>query len=150
MKASYHHSQAGIVIVVTVGLAALAIIVAVSFHAMPMPALVVAGVLLACLLIFGSLAVDVDEEAVSLRFGFGLVRRRFRVAEIRGVKEVRNSWINGWGIHRMERGWLFNVSGLDAVEIELANGDAHRIGTDEPRELAAAIRQAAGLTGRAQ
>jgi hypothetical protein len=150
MNASYHHSQSGNMIIVTVGLTALAIIVAALFSGMYMPLLLLGGGLLVCLAIFGSLTVDVDAETVALRFGFGVVRRRFKVAEIRGVKEVRNSWINGWGIHRVERGWLFNVSGLDAVEIELVNGDAHRIGTDEPRELAAAIRLAAGLTRRAE
>jgi hypothetical protein len=32
------------------------------------------------------------------------------------------------------------VSGLDAVELELKSGDIRRIGTDDPRGLAAALR----------
>jgi hypothetical protein len=35
---------------------------------------------------------------------------------------------------------LFNVSGLDAVEVELVDGKRIRIGTDEPQALVAAIR----------
>ena len=37
-------------------------------------------------------------------------------------------------------GWLFNVSGLQAVEIFLRSGKKYRIGTDEPERLVEAIR----------
>jgi len=37
-------------------------------------------------------------------------------------------------------GWrLYSVSGLDAVELHLKNGDIRRIGTDDPKGLAAAL-----------
>lgn len=75
------------------------------------------------------------------------VRRSFELAEIKTVRTVRNRWIHGWGIHWIWRGWLYNVSRFDAVEIDLASGSSHRIGTDEPQELAEAIRKAAGTAG---
>ena len=145
MDPQYRHSQAGIAIVIPVGLAAAAIILSVYLRTMPAPALVFAGVFLVCLRLFGSLTVDVGGGRVVARFGSGLVRHEFKLGEIRTVRVVRNRWYNGWGIHRLPRGWLYNVSGLDAVELELGNGEAHRIGTDEPERLAAAIREAAGL-----
>ena len=37
-------------------------------------------------------------------------------------------------------GWLFNVSGVQAVEICLRSGRKYRMGTDEPERLADAIR----------
>ena len=37
---------------------------------------------------------------------------------------------------------MFNVSGFEAVELTLASGRAFRIGTDQPKELTAAIRLA--------
>ena len=40
----------------------------------------------------------------------------------------------------MPDGWLFKVSGLHAVEINLRSGTKYRIGTDEPKRLTAAIR----------
>lgn len=141
----YKHTQTGFFILVSIGLAALAIIVAVYMHAAPRAALIVAGVLLVLLRTFGSLTVEVDAEHVSVRFGFGLVRRRFKLSDIRRAAVVRNRWFYGWGVRLLEHGWLYNVSGLDAVEIELANGEIDRIGTDEPQELAAAIHRAAGL-----
>jgi len=53
---------------------------------------------------------------------------------------VRNAWWNGFGI-RMRRGFrLYNVSGLDAVELRLKSGDIRRIGTDDAQGLAAALK----------
>ena len=38
--------------------------------------------------------------------------------------------------------WLYNVSGLDAVEIVRISGKKFRVGTDEPRALVAALKAA--------
>lgn len=54
---------------------------------------------------------------------------------------MKNPWYYGWGIRLPPHGWLFNVSGLDAVEIELAFGRTFRVGTDRPGELAEAIQK---------
>jgi hypothetical protein len=52
---------------------------------------------------------------------------------------VRNHWWNGFGI-RMRPGFrLYNVAGLDAVELRLKSGDVRRIGTDDPQGLSAAL-----------
>ena len=37
------------------------------------------------------------------------------------------------------RMWIYNVAGLDAVEIKLRNGKTYRVGTDEPKKLEQAI-----------
>ncbi|MBS1223341.1 MAG: hypothetical protein H6R24_19, partial [Proteobacteria bacterium] len=59
------------------------------------------------------------------------------------VRPVRNSWLYGWGIHRTPHGWLYNVSGWEAVEITLASGKRLRLGTDEPGQLTQVLRAAA-------
>jgi hypothetical protein len=51
------------------------------------------------------------------------------------ITPARNSWPYGWGIHRTPHGWLYNVSGWEAVEVALASGKRLRLGTDEPRRL---------------
>jgi hypothetical protein len=102
---------------------------------------------LACMVLFGTLTVEVDPDRVSVAFGPGWIRRRFAVADIRGARAVRNRWYYGWGIRLTPEGWLFNVSGLDAVELDLADGRKFRIGTDEPRELLAAIERATAARG---
>jgi hypothetical protein len=48
----------------------------------------------------------------------------------------------GWGIRWIPGGWLWNVSGLDGVELVLVNNRRFRVGTDEPEQLAAAIQGA--------
>jgi len=68
---------------------------------------------------------------------------RIPLEDIRSVGIVRNHWWNGFGI-RMAPGFrLYNVSGLDAVELHLESGEIRRIGTDDPQGLAAAIEQSA-------
>ena len=62
--------------------------------------------------------------------------------EITSARAVTTHWIYGWGVRWIPRGWLWNVSGLDGVELALVSGRRFRIGTDEPEQLAAAIQGA--------
>jgi hypothetical protein len=45
-----------------------------------------------------------------------------RLAEIVGCEPIRIRWWYGWGIHLTPYGWLYNVSGFDAVAITLRDG----------------------------
>ena len=58
---------------------------------------------------------------------------------VRGVRQVRNKWWYGWGIRKIPKGWMYNVWGLDAVELEMESGKVFRIGTDEPDQLLGAL-----------
>jgi len=135
----YRHTQIAKVILATLGLifvAEVLITVASRFHPALLVVLAVIGLVA---LLFGSLTVSVTTEDVALRFGPGPIGKRFRVADIRGTRVVRNRWFYGWGIRWTPYGWLYNVSGLSAVEITLESGRRYRIGTDEPERLAQAI-----------
>lgn len=48
----------------------------------------------------------------------------------------------GFGIHAYGTGWIYNVSGLLGVEIELKGGSFIRLGTDQPNYLIQAIEDA--------
>lgn len=93
---------------------------------------------------FTTLKVTIDENFLRIKFGYGIFRKKFPLNEIISAKSVKNHWYHGWGI----RLWLwpkmviFNVSGLDAVEIRMKNGKIYRIGTDEPQQLESAILEA--------
>ncbi len=88
---------------------------------------------------FSKLAVTVADGRVTATFGLGKPHRAIPLSDVVGVHQVRNSWIQGWGIRKITNGWMYNVWGLDAVELELAAGHIFRIGTDEPDKLSTAI-----------
>lgn len=90
-------------------------------------------------LIFSSLTIEIDADALNWRFGLGVWTKRIAVEDIVSAVPVRNPWWYGFGIHRTPRGWLYNVSGLDAVEICLRDGRTLRLGTDEPGKLLSAL-----------
>lgn len=98
-------------------------------------ALSVFGVLMICTILFSSLTVIVNNNSIEIKFGSGLIRKKFRFEEIESCTVVKNRWWYGWGIRKIPKGWLFNISGLDAVELLMRNGKVYRIGTDEPQEL---------------
>ncbi len=84
---------------------------------------------------FSSLTVTIDNDFINIKFGPGLMRKSFKLADITSCTIVKNKWWYGWGIHWFPNGWLFNVWGLDAVELLMNNGKVYRIGTDEPKIL---------------
>lgn len=91
---------------------------------------------------FGWLTVDVDPRRVLIKFGVGLIQRSIPLDTIRGFAPVTNRWYYGWGIRFTPHGILYNVSGLQAVELLLDDGRRVRIGTDEPDALVRALQSA--------
>ncbi|MCG3180368.1 MAG: hypothetical protein BIFFINMI_02728 [Phycisphaerae bacterium] len=148
MDATYRHTQIGYVTIVSLGIGAA--VIAGLIWATPGPRAILVPimvVLAACLAIFPSLTVQLDGQAVRVRFGVGPIGRMIPLGRIVACRAVRNRWYYGWGVRLIPRGWMFNVSGLDAVELEFAGGRKFRIGTDEPAALAAAIDAARGASG---
>ena len=74
-------------------------------------------------------------ETLCASFGIGVIRKRVRLAEIVGCEPIRIRWWYGWGIHLTPYGWLYNVSGFDAVAITLRDGRKFALGTDDPHGL---------------
>ena len=89
-----------------------------------------------------SLTVRVSRSEIALSFGVGLIRKQFPIGDISGVSIVQNRWYNGFGIRKIRGGWLYNVSGFDAIEIQFKNERKYRIGTNQPKELLAAVESA--------
>ena len=96
-------------------------------------------ILCLCVWLFGSLTVQIEDGELSHWFGPGFWKKSYQLVDIESATAVRNSWIFGWGIRLTPHGWLYNVSGLDAVQIELRSGRKLRIGTDDPHGLVEAI-----------
>jgi hypothetical protein len=142
--ARYLHTQVGwamIGVVVPVAVLTVWALGSAGLHAVAIP---VALVLLALLATFGWLTVGVDERELQLRFGLGLVRKRVPLQSIRSYRVVKNRWWYGWGIRLTPHGTLWNVSGLDAVELLLDGPKKLRVGTDEPGALLRALERFVG------
>jgi len=108
--------------------------------------LLLAAVLALVVALFWSMTVQVTGEDLEFWFGPGVIRRRVPLAEIATAETVRTTIWQGWGIHWTTRGWLYNVSGFDAVRVHLKTGKAILVGTDEPGALAGAIREGISRT----
>jgi len=104
--------------------------------------------IIAVLLLFHNLTVFTDESSMRLKFGIGLIGKRIPFDQIESCQPVKNSWWWGWGIRRIPGGGrLYNISGLDAVELKMKKGSLIRIGTDEPELLSAVINERLGTAG---
>jgi hypothetical protein len=92
--------------------------------------------------IFTRLTVAVDDQMIKIQFGLGVIRKVFPLKDIEAYCVVKNPWYYGWGIRFTPRGWLFNVSGFSAIELQMKSGKRYRIGTDDPDNLAKALDEA--------
>jgi len=88
---------------------------------------------------FSSLTTTVTASEVTTRFRWGWPRKKIQRPNILSHAPARNRWFYGWGIRWIPNGMLWNVWGLDAVELTLAGGRRFRIGTDDPNGLDAAL-----------
>jgi hypothetical protein len=142
----YRRTQVGTVTVLAVGAAVVLILVLSSQTGWHPVAVAVLVLLVAALGMFCCLTIEIDRQRLRCFFGPGLIRRTIPLREIVSARPVRNRWYYGWGIRMTSTGWMFNVSGLDAVELALAAGSRFRIGTDRPDEVVRALGSVTSLT----
>jgi PPE-repeat protein len=101
--------------------------------------------LLICLLTFYKLTISVSDNDISFTMGIGLVRGTYAFSGIESCRAVKNSVLTGIGIRLIPGGWLFNVSGLKAIELTFMNKKRKiRIGTDKPEEIARLVNEKTG------
>lgn len=140
---TYKHKQWGLVTLVVMPVIA-AVILAIN-ESFPLPAAgvgVVFGVLTLAAITFSSMTIEVNESEINWYFGPGLFKKSLPLEEVGQCKKVKNPLWMGIGIHAYGTGWIYNVSGLLGIEIELKGGSFIRLGTDEPNYLAQAIEDA--------
>ena len=140
----YQHTQTGLLTrrllrAISIITAGSGLFVALRSTLRSIPLLASSAIVFVCATLFDSLTVRVSHDLVEISFGIGIIRKQFDVGNIRRASVVKNKWYYGWGIRLTPHGWLYNVSGLYAVEILMDNGKQYRIGTDQPNELHNAI-----------
>jgi len=89
-----------------------------------------------------SLTVLVGDGQITINFGEGILKKQVSLDVVVDCRVVRTHPLNGRGVHWMGNGWLYNIYGLDAVELKLVNGRVALIGTDEPDRLSESIKRA--------
>lgn len=97
-------------------------------------------------LLFPTLVTRVDDEALQVSFGVGIVGTSVPLAEIVAVDRVivRVWW--GWGLHWTPGGWLYNIGGRGAVKVTVQRGRGVIVGSDDADGLYEAL--AARITAR--
>jgi hypothetical protein len=140
---TYRHTQTGYAIIYALLVPAFIACAVATVSPTTRVALIPAAILLLSGLLFWKLTIEIDHEILRASFGLGLVRKTTRVADVASCEPIRIRWWYGWGIHLTPYGWLYNVSGWDAVAITLRNGRRFSLGTDDPQGLTAAIRRLA-------
>ena len=143
----YKHTQTGWTIITLIGAGIVVEVVVVAALASENTVALalggaVAAVLAVVLALFSTLTVTVDDVAVRLSFGLGVLRREVPLDAVAAARAVKNSWLAGWGVRVIPHGRLYNVGGFDAVELQLDSGRVVRVGTDEPAALLAAVQRA--------
>jgi len=141
----YEHTQIGYLIIFV--LFAATVFVAITGIAAPSDrgVLVTDGIieliLLICAIVFSKLTIKIDEETLLACFGIGLICKKVPLSEIVRCESIRIRWWYGWGIHLTPYGWLYNVSGLDAVAITLRDGRKFALGMNDPNGFTSAVRR---------
>lgn len=138
MSGTYEHTQRSRTWLLFCGAAAFAVSLAVLVNEKVAWVLLtlVALVLVVASLLFTTLTVRDAGEHLDVRYGtVPLLGTRIAYADVRSVRRARSKWIDGWGIHWLPgRGWTYNLSGRDCVELEMPQGIV-RVGTDDPEGL---------------
>ena len=132
----YEHTQPAITVLIITGAIALSFLCVGVFQKQ----LLIGGAILVIISwLFRSLTIEVTEMELIWKFGGGWLRKRVPLREIASVKIVRTNVLEGWGIHITRFGWLYNVSGFEAVAITLNSGKRFALGTDEAEKLVSAL-----------
>lgn len=142
MTTRYQHTQIGYFLITLYSIVVLFLgyfNIMTNFHPLTLTALIIILIILAT---FARLTVTVDNQTIKIQFGVRIIRKVFQLNDLETYRVVKNPWYYGWGIRFTPRGWLFNVSGFSAIELQMKNGKLYRIGTDEPNNLARALDEA--------
>ena len=89
-----------------------------------------------------SLTVADERDSLAVRFGLlPLFGTKVRYADVTSVSVGKLGLLDGWGMNYAPgRGWVFSIRGRDCVDV-FRGRRLLRIGTAEPEQLAALIRE---------
>lgn len=90
---------------------------------------------------FYGMTVLVDNRMIMIRFGAGIFKKRIPLSDIESAAFSTYPPWYGYGIRYTPKGWLFNVSGREAVELRIRGKKMPiLIGTRERNKLLESIK----------
>jgi hypothetical protein len=143
---AYQHRQRGTLVLTTMGIAAVMIVVLFAVaDDLPLAAAIVPAVVIALLMLnFGSLSTHIEGQNLHIALGIGWIRRSIPLSTVTAAEVTQTRWFYGWGIRLTPKGWLWNTSGFNAVQLTYDNGKHFLIGSDDADGLATAIEKVIG------
>ena len=136
---SYRHKQTGTALLIIMLFAACILII--STYDMVRVMNISLAVLAVASILFSSLTVYVDEDAISWHFGIKFWHRSIKLNQIASAKIITTKWYYGLGIRLTPAGWLYTVSGNQAIELTKLNGERVAIGTNDASGLIAQLKK---------
>lgn len=137
----YEHTQIGYLFITVYSVVLFSIMYLVVTHGFNWIAFVAVFIVELSLANFAMLKTIIEDDVLEIRFGLGIICKKFSLKDIESCQIVKNPWYYGWGIRLTPYGWLYNVSGFYAVRINMKTGKKYLIGTDVPNELANVIEE---------
>ena len=98
--------------------------------------ILISGLLLLTWLLFFGMTTEVSNETIIVSFGLGLIRKRIPISRVASAESVRSPWYYGWGIRLIPNGMMYNIDGLESVELRFKDSRRiFRIGSKRPNDL---------------
>ncbi len=91
---------------------------------------------------FSAFTIEVDAREIRWYFRLGVPAGRLPLTQLARVEPTATTFLDGIGIHRTLRGWVWNDRLGDAVCLHRTEGAPIVLGTSDPSGLCAAIAQA--------
>ncbi|OEF07484.1 hypothetical protein A1QI_17185 [Vibrio genomosp. F10 str. 9ZB36] len=134
----YKNTQVGIAMLIIMGL--VLALLAFASYAKPDESIGFVFVIIGIVtLLFSSLTIQIEGTQILWFFGPKFWTKSLELSDVLAVKKIKTKWYSGIGIRLTSTGWLYNVSGLSAVELKLKNGTTVSLGTNDPDNLMNAI-----------
>ena len=87
------------------------------------------------IVLFCGMRTRVNASGINIKFGIGLLEKTIPMTEVKSISLVENKWYYGLGIRKIPGGMLYNIHGLNAVELNLGASKNIRIGSQNPQVL---------------
>jgi hypothetical protein len=142
----YEHRQVGWITVIALFAIAVLICVAAAISAPSERTLSysLVPIVLVVAALFSTLTVRVTDKRMMWYFGVTGIGRSVALTEIASIRAIKTSILEGWGIHLTWHGWVWNVSGFNAVQIILRSGTRFAVGTPNPQAVIDVLESARG------